>query len=224
MHVSIVIPIINEAGMIQACMENLRALEGEFDVLFVDGGSTDGTLDIIGSSYPLISCAKGRAKQMNEGASHTSGDVLLFLHCDSLLPKDAIKQIRVVLEEGYSFGCFRIAFDTRSFWMKCCAFLSNMRVRWRRIAFGDQGIFMTRLLFESIGGFPELPIMEDYQLSLMLRGKVPLGQARGPLLTSGRRFEDGGVLRTIWLMQCLQHRFRRGDDIHLISRLYQDIR
>ena len=87
MHVSILIPIIKESGMIQACMENLRALEGEFDVLFVDGGSTDGTLDIIGSSYPLISCAKGRAKQMNEGASHTSGDVLLFCTATACCPK-----------------------------------------------------------------------------------------------------------------------------------------
>lgn len=108
--------------------------------------------------------------------------------------------------------------------MRCCSFCSNLRVRLRKIAFGDQGIFLTRELFEQIGGFSDLPIMEDYKLSIDLKGKYLLGQTRGYLVTSARRFEQGGMLRTMWKMQVLQHRFRRGVPAQDIARQYRDIR
>ena len=129
-----------------------------------------------------------------------------------------------VLSRGYSFGCFRIRFDSRHPWMRCCSFCSNLRVRLRKIAFGDQGIFLTRELFEQIGGFADLPIMEDYKLSIDLKGKYPLGQTRGYLVTSARRFEQGGMLRTMWKMQVLQYRFRKGIPAEEIARQYRDIR
>ena len=119
---------------------------------------------------------------------------------------------------------FRIRFDSHHPWMRCCSFCSNLRVRLRKIAFGDQGIFLTRELFEQIGGFSDLPIMEDYKLSIDLKGKYPLGQTRGYLVTSARRFEQGGMLRTMWKMQVLQHRFRKGVPAQEIARQYRDIR
>lgn len=161
---------------------------------------------------------------MNEGAHHASGEVFLFLHCDSLIPQDLCAQVEEVLSKGYSFGCFRIRFDSHHPWMRCCSFCSNLRVRLRKIAFGDQGIFLTRELFEQIGGFSDLPIMEDYKLSIDLKGKFPLGQTRGYLVTSARRFEQGGMLRTMWKMQVLQHRFRKGVPAQEIARQYRDIR
>ena len=222
--ISLLIPVYNEAGSIDSFLDQLDRLPGNWEAIFADGGSTDGTVDRIRGRYPVFSAPKGRARQMNAAAARALGEVFLFLHADSLLPRDLCRQVQEVRERGYSFGCFRIRFDSSSPVMKLGAFFSNLRVRTRRIAFGDQGIFLTREVFTQIGGFPELPIMEDYQLSLSLRGKVPLGQTRGYLTTSARRFERGGMLRTMWAMKRLQHRFRRGDPIGEIARAYRDIR
>lgn len=221
---SLVIPVYNEERTIEAFLDQLDRLTGSWEAVFADGGSTDGTVSRIRGRYPVISCPKGRAGQMNEGARCCTGDVLLFLHCDSILPRDLCEQVLEVRNRGYSFGCFRIRFDSRHPLMKLGGFFSNLRVRWRKIAFGDQGIFLTRDLFEQVGGFPELPLMEDYQLSLNLKGRYPLGQTRGYLGTSARRFETGGMLRTMWNMKKLQHRFRRGIPAGQLVRSYRDIR
>lgn len=221
---SLIIPVWNEAERIDRFLAQLDSLPGTWEAVFGDGGSTDGTYERIAEKYPVIRCPKGRARQMNEAARHSRGDVLLFLHCDSVLPRDLCSQVWEVIARGYAFGCFRIRFDSGHPWMRCCGALSNLRVRWRKIAFGDQGIFLTRSLFLDIGGFPDLPIMEDYRLSMDLKGVQPLGQTRGYLVSSARRFQAGGMLRTMWNMQVLQHRFRRGVPIGEIARQYRDIR
>ena len=221
---SLIVPVLNEAQKIDGFLAQLQGLSGDWEVIFADGGSTDGTAERIAAHYPVVHCPKGRARQMNEGARHAGGQVLLFLHCDSVLPRDLCAQVEEVIRRGYRFGCFRIRFDSSHPWMRCCSFCSNLRVRLRKIAFGDQGIFLTRELFDQIGGFADLPIMEDYKLSMDLKGKVPLGQTRGYLTTSARRFQQGGMLRTMWKMQVLQHRFRKGCPAQEIARLYRDIR
>lgn len=221
---SLIIPVLNEAKRIDGFLEQLDGLTGNWEAVFADGGSSDGTYEKLAGRYSVIRCPRGRARQMNEAAAHSRGEVLLFLHCDSVLPRDLCAQVWDTVERGYAFGCFRIRFDSGRALLRCCALMSNLRVRWRRIAFGDQGIFLTREAFERAGGFPELPIMEDYQLSLTLRGVLPLGQTRGYLVTSARRFEAGGALRTILKMQRLQHRFRKGAPIDEIARQYADIR
>lgn len=223
-RISLIVPVLNEAQKIDGFLQQLTDLPGNWEAVFGDGGSSDGTVEKIREKYPVVSCPKGRARQMNEAAKHSRGEILLFLHCDSVLPRDLCAQIEEVLEKGYSFGCFRIRFDSRHPWMRCCGFFSNLRVRLRKIAFGDQGIFLTRELFESVGGFADLPIMEDYKLSIDLKGKYPLGQTKAYLTTSARRFEAQGMLRTMWKMQVLQHRFRKGIPAQEIARQYRDIR
>ena len=224
MKISIIIPILNEKDKIESLLGQLADLDGDFEVIFADGGSNDGTLNMIGNKYPVISCPKGRAKQMNMAATHSTGDVLLFLHCDSVLPKDAMYQIKSIIEKRFEFGCFRLKFDSDKFLMKCCGFFSNMRVRLRKIVFGDQGIFITRRLFDEIGGFPDLPIMEDYKFSILLKSRHKVRQANSYITTSSRRFIDGGVLRTMWKMQKLQYMFRHGTDAKEIAKLYRNIR
>ena len=194
---SLIVPVLNEAQKIDGFLAQLQGLSGDWEVIFADGGSTDGTAERIAAHYPVVHCPKGRARQMNEGARHAGGQVLLILHCDSVLPRGLGAQGEEVIRRGYRFGCFRIRFDSSHPWMRCCSFCSNLRVRLRKIAFGDQGIFLTRELFDQIGGFADLPIMEDYKLSMDLKGKVPLGQTKGYLTTSARRFEQGGMLRTM---------------------------
>lgn len=221
---SIIVPVLNEAKAIDGFLSQLDRLPGNWEAVFADGGSSDGTYERIAGRYKVLRCPKGRAVQMNAAARCSGGDVLIFLHCDSILPRDLCRQVWETVERGYAFGCFRIRFDSARPLLRCCALLSNLRVRLRKIAFGDQGIFLTRDAFERVGGFPEMPIMEDYRLSLTLKGVLPLGQARGYIVTSARRFEHGGALRTIWRMQLLQHRFRKGVPIDEIARQYKDIR
>lgn len=225
MKISIIIPTYNEEKTIPALLRTLEPLKKKTtEILFVDGGSSDGTLEMIPTDHRLIRGAKGRAKQMNLGAEMSTGDVLFFLHCDSELPPDALEQIEAVMKDCRA-GCFGIAFHSWNIWLKCCQFLSNRRVKDRKIMFGDQGIFIRRDLFFEIGGFPPLPIMEDYQLSLTLkeRGeKISLAEKR--IYTSDRRFVQGGPLRVMWKMNRLRALYRKGTDIETIAGFYRDIR
>lgn len=224
MKVSIIIPIYNEETTIRKLMRSLEPVKEKAEILFVDGGSTDRTLQMIPEGYPVLQGAKGRARQMNLGAKKSSGDVLFFLHCDSELPADAIEQIKAVMGK-YRAGCFGIAFHSNNIWMKCCQIISNHRIKDRKVMFGDQGIFIQRKLFFEIGGFPDLPIMEDYQFSLTLKEMgVRPGIAGKRIYTSDRRFARGGRLRVMWKMNRLRAMYRRGVDIEKIADLYRDVR
>lgn len=224
MKISIIIPIYNEEKTIEAFLKTLEPVKEKAELIFVDGGSSDRTLALIPETYTVLHGPKGRAKQMNLGAANSGGSVLFFLHCDSELPEDAIEQIETVMER-YSVGCFGIAFHSKNIWMKCCQAISNHRIKDRKVMFGDQGIFIRRSLFFEIGGFPELPIMEDYQFSLTLKEMgVKIGIAKKRIYTSDRRFAEGGRLRVMWKMNRLRAMYRRGVDIEEISGLYRDIR
>ena len=223
MKITMVIPIYNESSTIAGMLALLDALPGDWDIRFADGGSTDDTLAQIGDRYPVIPCPKGRANQMNR-AAEDGAEVLWFVHCDSILPADAHAQISRAVENGAKWGCFHIGFDYDGPFMGCNAYLSNRRAR-RGIAFGDQGIWIRRDIFEKMGGFPSLPIMEDYEFSLrMKRGGIPITQLPGRIITSGRRYRTGHPLKTMWQMFCLRCLYRRGMDINEIARKYRDIR
>ena len=225
MRLSLIIPVYNERQAIGACLDDLDALEGQVEVLFADGGSADGTVEAIGNRYPVLVCPKGRANQMNAAARAASGDVLWFSHCDSLLPHDGPEQIRRAVEAGAAFGCFHIAFDYRAPFMGCNTFLSNFRARRWHIAWGDQGIFVRRDLFWDMGGFPDLPLMEDYEFSRRMKArKIPLTVLPGTIVTSARRYRQGAPLVTMVKMFGLRCLYRAGVDIETIARLYRDIR
>jgi rSAM/selenodomain-associated transferase 2 len=221
MLISIIIPVYNEEKNIRDFMESLKGIQGDHEVIFVDGGSTDNTFNIVKEEFFIVkSPKKGRGCQMNYGSTLAKGQVLLFLHSDSTLPADALKYVREALKKSRA-GCFRIRFDSKSILMKICAFMSDSRVKIRNIAFGDQGIFITKEYFTEIGGYPEISIMEDYSLSMNIKKdgcKIVLADAE--ILTSERRFLKHGRLKTMARMQILQHMYRRGESAERIEKIY----
>ncbi len=222
--ISVIVPVYNEENSLPSLLPLLDSLKGEYEVLFSDGGSTDGTLELL-AGRRVITGAKGRGVQCNRAGAVARGEVLFFLHCDSIIATDALFQIQAALDRGARWGCLTLAFDDTSFFYWFGGLMSNLRVRWGHIAFGDQGIFMTRALFEEVGGFPEYPIMEDYELSLRLKKmKIYPIQVKSRIITSSRRFREGGIFRATWNMRRLQAMYRQGVDLETISRRYRDVR
>lgn len=225
MKFSIIIPTLNEEKIISKTIKNLNSLQGDFEVVFSDGGSEDTTLSYINNKkYIIINSEKGRANQLNEGVKKSIGDILIFLHCDSILEEDVLVKIEEKIKQGYKTGCLKIKFDSKRLLMKCCGFFSNLRVKTRGIMFGDQGIFMTRNVYKEIGGVPVMPIMEDYQLSINIKKMYKICQVNSKIITSARRFEKQGIIKTMWKMQRYQSMFRKGIDINFINKEYKDIR
>ena len=226
LKVSVIVPIYNEESTILSLKEQLYKVKDQAEIIFVDGQSTDHTLQLLGDEFVVLQSKKGRAAQMNLGAKYSTGDILFFLHCDSILPEDFLQQIKEVAKTHLA-GCFGIAFDTKSVLMKICQIISNHRIKDRKVMFGDQGIFIWRELFEEMGGYQELPIMEDYQFSLDLKERrVKLGIARKRIYTSDRRFPKStmGKLKIMWKMNRLRKLYRDGASIEKIHRAYKDVR
>ncbi len=226
MKISIIIPTYNEEATIENLLRTLKPLKDRCEVLFVDGGSTDNTFQMIGEEYRVLSAKKGRASQMNYGASHSTGDILFFLHCDSEVPATALEEIEEVMQK-YQVGCFGIAFHSRHFFMWTCRVISNHRAKVRQLMFGDQGIFIEKELFFEVGMFPDMPIMEDYQISMTLREKgIRMGMTKSRIYTSHRRFQGNTIqkLKVMWEMNRLRAMYRRGVPIEKIARMYEDVR
>jgi rSAM/selenodomain-associated transferase 2 len=223
MRLSIIIPALNEAANIAATLSPLQAMRARgVEVVLVDGGSTDDTCGIAKALVDrVLTSERGRAKQMNAGAAVASGDALLFLHADSLLPADGDEWIRRALVDPRSqWGRFDVAISGTHFMLPVIAWFMNHRSRMTGIATGDQGIFVTRALFNEIGGFPDQPLMEDIALCARLKRSGPPGCLRAAITTSGRRWEKHGVWRTILLMWRLRFSYYCGASPESIHRAY----
>ena len=222
-QISIIIPALNEAAGIGATLAALQPLRSRgHDVIVVDGGSEDGTPEL---ARPLadrvIAAPRGRASQMNAGAAEARGDVVLFLHADTVLPEDAD---RIVLEglatTRLLWGRFDVRIAGRHPLLPVVAWLMNLRSRMTGVATGDQAIFAWREAFLRAGGFPPLPLMEDVALARALGGfSRPLCLAER-VTTSGRRWESRGVLRTIALMWWLRLRYLLGASPDRLAQRY----
>lgn len=219
--ISIIIPCYKEGDTLSKMEEELRPYKKQAEILFADGGENH-----FSGEYKVVSCPKGRAKQMNTAAKVASGDILFFLHCDSILPKGFLEEIREALRKT-PVACFGIRFSPSTPLMMICSFISNHRVYDRKVMFGDQGIFLGRELFFQMGGFPDLPLMEDYQFSLNLKSRgIPMGLCKKRLITSERRFSGSFFhkLSIMWKMNRLRARYRKGEDINVLAKEYKDIR
>lgn len=223
MRFSIIIPCLNEADQIGELLHSLRPLRSRgAELIVVDGGSADGTLDI---AAPLadraLAAARGRAAQMNAGAAVASGDVLLFLHADTRLPPDADTAVAQALEcPGRCWGRFDVRISGPHLLLRVVAAMMNARSRWTGIATGDQAIFVTREAFGRVGGYAEIPLMEDIALSKRLKPLAHPLCLRARVTTSGRRWQQHGVLRTILLMWRLRLAYALGADPERLAARY----
>jgi rSAM/selenodomain-associated transferase 2 len=194
MNISVIIPALNEAENIVACLRSVLAQPGLHEIVVVDGGSTDGTPKLAAALARVMVAPRGRAKQMNAGARASRGDVLLFLHSDTRLPAGALLKMRDSLADGRVVGgTFRLRFDADHPLLRFYSFCT--RFPFRLFHFGDQGIFVRREIFERLGGFAEIPFLEDVDFLRRLRkvGKVVLIPA--DVITSARRFLQHGIVR-----------------------------
>ncbi|WP_251860447.1 TIGR04283 family arsenosugar biosynthesis glycosyltransferase [Clostridium sp. Marseille-Q2269] len=223
--ISIIIPVLNEEKTIKYLLESLKDLNGEKEILIIDGGSEDGTIDIACKYGRVIKSKKGRSNQMNCGAKEARGEILWFVHSDSILNSNSIHAIEKVIHNGYIGGGFSIYFyDLNSLFMKYIAKTSNIRAAKFNIYYGDQGIFIRKDVFISMGGYPSLDIMEDLEFSLALRklGKLKLISLH--IGTSARRFKKRGQLKTHLLMHKLRILYFMGVSTERLNKIYREER
>ena len=230
---SIIVPLLNEEKTLAVLLAHLETADAD-EVILVDGGSSDGTVAWLtrhaSSRLPncqLVTAEPGRANQMNIGARHASGDMLLFLHADTQLPYHAKREICKARDDNYFWGRFDVAFTPSSSGnaaMKVIAFFVNIRSRLSSIATGDQAIFIDRPLFNTIGGFPNLPLMEDVALSKALKAHGVPYCSRLTVQTSPRRWQQGGIVRTVLLMWVLRLAFFAGVSPTKLANWYRNAR
>ena len=223
MKISIIVPALNEAEGIAAALAGLASLRKRgHEVIVVDGTSSDKTAALSrGAADRVVAAPRGRASQMNAGAALAQDEVLLFLHADTRLPENADARIlQGLAASGRAWGRFDVRIEGKSRLLPVIAFFMNLRSRATGIATGDQAIFVRRDAFRRIGGFPPLELMEDIALSRSLkRVSRPLCLA-DEAVTSGRRWERRGVLRTVLLMGWLRLAFFFGAAPAKLARLY----
>ena len=222
-RISIIVPVLGEAASIATTLASLRPWrEAGHELIVVDGGSTDATVVLARPwADAVIDAPRGRARQMNAGAARAQGDALLFLHADTRLPAGAITAVHHALAAGALWGRFDVEIDGRSPWLPVVAWFMNRRSRWTGIATGDQAMFVQRSAFEVAGGFPDQPLMEDVELSHRLRRQGPPACLSLRAVTSGRRWDERGALRTIVLMWRLRLLYSLGAPAQRLARLYR---
>lgn len=224
MKLSIIIPVFDEADQITDCLSALKPLRRNgHEVIVVDGGSSDDTFSLAEPlcDHCLVSGQRGRASQMNEGAAVAKGDVLIFLHADTRLPPETEDVLIHNAGEGYIWGRFDVRLSGRHVLLRVVETAMNLRSRITGIATGDQAMFVSRTLFDRVGGFPAIPLMEDIAMSQTLKQLRPPHCLRHRVITSSRRWEEKGILRTILTMWKLRLMYFFGTSPANLARRYE---
>lgn len=219
---AVILPVLNEAATIAGQLCALQPLRQRgVTLIVVDGGSDDATVELARPAVDtLLVAPRGRAWQMNAGAAASEQQTLLFLHADTRLPADAVEAITRAVAEGARWGRFDVRIDGQPLLLRLVERMINWRSRYTGIATGDQAMFVHRATFVAVGGFPEQPLMEDIELSLRLKRRAPPACLRQRVVTSARRWQQHGVLRTILLMWSLRARYFFGADPWQLARRY----
>lgn len=222
---TVVIPVLDDRDHLRACLAALAAAGGpELEVVVVDGGSVDGSAEDLPPDVRVLRAERGRARQMNAGAAGARGEWILFLHADTRLPAGAAAAVaRTLADPDIVGGAFSVDFLESFRGRRLLAFGANLRARLLGLPLGDQGLFVRRAAFEALGGFPDLPLMEDVALvrALRRRGRLRLLELR--VRTSARRWQREGPWRTLrnWALLAL---FHAGVSPWRLKQWYSDLR
>ena len=224
MRTSIIIPTLNEIANIAGIIEKVRRLD-PLEIVVVDGGSDDGTLSAASTADHVLTAPRGRAAQQNAGAAASRGDVLLFLHADCWLEAGSLDQVAAALADRACVGgCFRQRIDAQGRRFRWLEKGNALRVKLLRLAYGDQGIFVRREVFDRLGGFPPVALMEDLFFMKRLRREGKLKLLAGPLHVSGRRWEKQGVVRQTARNWCLTWLAQLGVSPNRLAKFYPPVR
>ena len=223
-RISVIIPILNEAKILEKTLSQLQPELGSHELIVVDGGSTDGSVRVAEKYGKIAVSERGRAKQLNVGAATATGNILIFLHADIWLESGALAAVATALSSGYVGGGFRQKIDGGSILYRLIEIAGDIRGRYLKVFYGDSGIFLSRTNFEKIGGFPDVPILEEMEFSKGLRrlGKTTL--LTPCIHISSRRWEARGIARTTlnnWFITLL---YFLGVSPEKLARLYSHIR
>jgi rSAM/selenodomain-associated transferase 2 len=225
MRISVIIPALNEEKNISPTIQSIIPLQPH-EIIVVDGGSTDCTVAVCRKlAVRVLPSPCGRATQMNLGAQQATGEVLLFIHADTQLPFSALDDIgRALADPRIVGGRFDVRLEGKHWMLKLIGALISLRSRISRVATGDQGIFVRRDVFAELGGYPDLPLMEDIALSRALKRRGMLACLRSRVVTSARRWEAEGIWRTIFKMWALKSLYLLGISPLRLKRYYGDAR
>jgi rSAM/selenodomain-associated transferase 2 len=223
-RISVIIPVVDEADALASTLPRLASMRrAGHEVILVDGGSRDATRELaMGWVDRVVDCEPGRARQMNAGAGVALGGVLVFLHADTVLPDAADQLIAGALSGGdRCWGRFDVVLGAGDWRFRVIEWFMNLRSRLSGVATGDQAIFVTRQAFDRVGGYPDIPLMEDIAISARLKTLSPPACLRAQVLTSARRWREKGIVRTVLLMWRLRLAYACGADPQRLARLYQ---
>ena len=223
--IAVIVPVFNEAQLLPEKLTSLKALNAD-EMVFIDGGSTDGTQQLLEASGVLwFTGTQGRAAQMNVGAGKCKGDILLFIHIDTDLNESNISAIRsAIKQQGVVGGRFDICLSGSHPAYRMISWFMNMRSRLSKISTGDQAMFVRRDVFEQMGGFADLPLMEDVEFSKRLKGQGKIACLRQRVTTSSRRWQQYGIIRTILLMWRLRFLYWLGTPADKLATMYRNVR
>lgn len=220
---SIIIPVLNEKKTLSKQLALLQPLrEAGHEIIVVDGGSTDGSLDIAAPyADQLINSETGRAKQMNKGARCATHDWFLFLHVDTRLPRTALKSLQAAFEKpSTQWGHFDVCLSGKRIWFRIIAWFMNKRSRITSIATGDQAMFTSKMIFNQVGGFPDIALMEDISISRRLKKIAAPVCLSDVVITSSRRWRKQGIIRTILFMWALRLGYFIGVRPEVLANFY----
>ena len=222
--ISIIIPILNEADFLSATLSHVQANSIKHEMVLVDGGSTDATLEIAKSAgaHVVISPQCQRAAQMNLGAQHAHGEIFLFLHADTLLAPTALEQIEKVLADPRVVGgAFVRRYDSSSLFLQATCYLAELRSRWFGWQLGDQAMFVRAESFVQLGGFRDMDLFEDLDFSRRLNRLGKIITLKPPIISSARRFKKRGIFTTTLSDFLLTLRYMLGEDPHKLAATLQ---
>jgi rSAM/selenodomain-associated transferase 2 len=221
--ISVIIPTLNEAENIQGCIECVRAGDGDLEIIVCDGGSSDATVQIVREydDVILMETGKGRGSQMNKGAAVAKGEVLLFLHADTKLERGWSRELLSALaDESIVGGAFTFKIDNPAMRYRLIELWVKLRCTLFSLPYGDQGIFVRRGIFEKIGGYRDIPLMEDVEIIGGLKKEGRLGLLKKCAVTHDRRWVRKGWMRASVSNQLVMLMYKMGIDPHTLARLY----